>query len=50
MRRSAAAQLVQLRAFAGLTVAQAAEVLGVAPRTADSWWAYARAWLLAELR
>jgi RNA polymerase sigma factor (TIGR02999 family) len=44
------ARLVQLRAFAGLTVPQAAEVLGVSPRTADSWWAYARAWLLAELR
>jgi RNA polymerase sigma factor (TIGR02999 family) len=44
------ARLVQLRAFAGLTVAQAAQVLGVSPRTADSWWAYARAWLLAELQ
>jgi RNA polymerase sigma factor (TIGR02999 family) len=44
------ARLVELRAFGGLTVPQAAEVLGVSPRTADSWWAYARAWLLAELR
>jgi hypothetical protein len=24
-------------------------VLGVAPRTADAWWAYARAWLRAAL-
>jgi RNA polymerase sigma factor (TIGR02999 family) len=45
-----AAALVQLRYFGGLTVKQAAEVLGVSARTADSWWAYARSWLLAELR
>jgi RNA polymerase sigma factor (TIGR02999 family) len=44
------AELVQLRYFAGLSIAQAAEALGVAPRTADAWWAYARAWLLAELQ
>jgi RNA polymerase sigma factor (TIGR02999 family) len=45
-----AAELVKLRYFAGLTVPQAAAALGVAPRTADADWAYARAWLLAELR
>jgi RNA polymerase sigma factor (TIGR02999 family) len=45
-----AAELVKLRYFAGLTVKQAAEVLGVAPRTADFLWAYARAWLLERLR
>jgi RNA polymerase sigma factor (TIGR02999 family) len=44
-----AAELVKLRYFAGLTVAQAAEILGVAPRTADFLWAYARAWLLRRL-
>jgi RNA polymerase sigma factor (TIGR02999 family) len=44
------AELVQLRHFAGLTVDEAAAVLGVAPRTADTWWAYARAWLATELR
>jgi RNA polymerase sigma factor (TIGR02999 family) len=44
------AELVQLRHFGGLTLAQAAEVLGVSPRTADTWWAYARAWLAVELR
>jgi RNA polymerase sigma factor (TIGR02999 family) len=44
------AELVRLRYFAGLTVPRAAELLGVAPRTADAWWAYARAWLLHELR
>jgi RNA polymerase sigma factor (TIGR02999 family) len=45
-----AAELVKLRYFAGLTIPEAAEVLGISPRTADSWWAYARAWLLAELK
>jgi RNA polymerase sigma factor (TIGR02999 family) len=40
-----AARLVQLRYFAGLTLHEAAKVLGVSPRTADRLWAYARAWL-----
>jgi RNA polymerase sigma factor (TIGR02999 family) len=40
-----AARLVQFRYFAGLTLAEAAKVLGVSPRTADRLWAYARAWL-----
>jgi RNA polymerase sigma factor (TIGR02999 family) len=44
-----AAELVKLRHFAGMTVAQAAEVLGVSPRTADFLWAYARAFLLRSL-
>jgi RNA polymerase sigma factor (TIGR02999 family) len=39
------AELVQLRNFGGLTLAQCADVLGVSARTADTWWAYARAWL-----
>ena len=41
----AAARLVQLRFFAGLSLPQAAETLEIAPRTADRLWAYARAWL-----
>jgi RNA polymerase sigma factor (TIGR02999 family) len=40
-----AARLVQLRYFAGLTLAEAAKVLGVSSRTVDRLWAYARAWL-----
>jgi RNA polymerase sigma factor (TIGR02999 family) len=39
------AELVKLRYFAGLTNKQAAEVMGISPRKADSLWAYARAWL-----
>jgi RNA polymerase sigma factor (TIGR02999 family) len=44
-----AARLVELRHFAGLSVADAAEVLGVSSRTADRVWAFARAWLHREL-
>jgi RNA polymerase sigma factor (TIGR02999 family) len=40
------ARLVELRFFAGLTQEEAGEVLGVTRRTADRYWAYARAWLL----
>lgn len=43
------ARLVELRYFAGLTLKQAAEVIGVSPRTADADWAYAKAFLFAEL-
>ena len=39
------AELVKLRYFAGLTVNQAAELLGVSPRKADFMWAFARSWL-----
>jgi RNA polymerase sigma factor (TIGR02999 family) len=44
------ADLVKLRYFAGLTIAQAAEALCISPATADRYWAYARAWLHAELK
>ncbi len=45
-----AAELVKLRFFAGLTAEQAAEALGVSARSADRIWAYARAFLLKELK
>lgn len=45
-----AAELVKLRYFAGLTLPEAAQKMGVSPRTADRLWAYARAWLHHELR
>jgi RNA polymerase sigma factor (TIGR02999 family) len=44
-----AAKLVNLRYFAGLTVNEAAEVLGISPRTANRSWAFARAWLHQEI-
>src|SRR5215475_7662699 len=44
-----AAQLVQLRYFAGLSIPEAAKALSVSPRTADRLWAFAHAWLLREV-
>ncbi len=43
------AELVKLRHFAGLTMEQAANALGVSIATAERDWAYARVWLLREL-
>ena len=44
-----AAQMVKLRFFAGLTMTEAAETLGLPLRTAERSWAYARTWLHREL-
>jgi RNA polymerase sigma factor (TIGR02999 family) len=44
-----AAQVVKLRIFAGMTIEESAQALGVSTRTADRSWAYARAWLSREL-
>lgn len=44
-----AAELVKLRYFAGLTIPQSAEMIGVSPRKADMLWAFARAWLRREI-
>jgi RNA polymerase sigma factor (TIGR02999 family) len=46
----AKAALVKLRYFTGMTIPQAAEALGISTSTADRHWAYARAWLHAELK
>jgi RNA polymerase sigma factor (TIGR02999 family) len=43
------ADVVKLRFFAGLTVPQVAELLGISASTVDNYWAYARAWLRAEM-
>jgi RNA polymerase sigma factor (TIGR02999 family) len=43
------AELVKLRYFAGMTNQEAAECLGISSRTADNYWAYAKAWLLREI-
>jgi RNA polymerase sigma factor (TIGR02999 family) len=43
------AELVKLRHFAGLTLKEAAKVLGISSTTADRYWAYARAWLHQEI-
>ena len=40
-----AAEVVKLRYFVGMTIAEIAEALAMSPRTADRHWAFARAWL-----
>jgi len=46
---SVKAELVKLRYFAGLTIEQAAQMLGISRTTADRYWSYARAWLFHEI-
>jgi RNA polymerase sigma factor (TIGR02999 family) len=43
------AELVKLRYFAGLTIPQASEILGISPRKADFVWSFARAWLRSDI-
>jgi RNA polymerase sigma factor (TIGR02999 family) len=43
------ADLVKLRYFAGLTVEQTAQVLGISRATADRYWTFARTWLFNEI-
>jgi len=45
-----AADLVKLRFFAGLTMEETAQALGISVRSAYDIWAYARAWLHRRLR
>jgi len=45
-----AADVVKLRYFAGMSVAEAAEALGIHRTTAHRHWTYARAWIRAEIR
>jgi RNA polymerase sigma factor (TIGR02999 family) len=43
------AEIVKLRFFAGLTIEEAAQALGISTSTADNDWAYARCWLRLEI-
>ena len=43
------AELVKLRHFAGLTIEEAAQALGISMTTANRYWAYARAWLHQDI-
>ena len=43
------ADLVNLRFFAGLTLTQTAESLGISQATAERYWSYARSWLFVEI-
>jgi RNA polymerase sigma factor (TIGR02999 family) len=47
---AAAAELVKLRYFVGMTMEEAASAMGLAKRTAESLWTYARVWLHREIR
>jgi RNA polymerase sigma-70 factor (ECF subfamily) len=49
LRDARQAQIVELRFFAGLSVAEAADVIGVSKRTAEDDWALAKAWLWREM-
>lgn len=43
------AELVRMRFFAGLTLAEAAAALGISGSTADNDWYYAKSWLRVEM-
>ncbi len=43
------AQLVKVRFFAGLSIEEAAEALGISRATASRHWTYARAWLFSAI-
>jgi RNA polymerase sigma factor (TIGR02999 family) len=44
------AELVKLRYFVGLTLDEAATILGISPRTAKNYWTHARAWLSRQIK
>ena len=46
----AKAELVKLRYFVGLTLEQAAPILGISEPTAKRWWPYSKAWLYREMQ
>jgi RNA polymerase sigma factor (TIGR02999 family) len=46
----ARAEVVKLRFFAGLTMSEIAQTLGISLPTAERYWAFARTWLYAELK
>lgn len=43
------AELIKLRFFAGLTIEQTAQIMGISAATAKRYWTYARAWLIREV-
>lgn len=50
VREPQKAELVKLRYFVGLTFEETAEAMGVSVPTVNRWWAFSRAWLLAEMK
>jgi len=49
VQHKAEAELVKLRYFVGMPNDEAAEVLGISPRTAKYYWTHARAWLFRQM-
>jgi RNA polymerase sigma factor (TIGR02999 family) len=49
-QNSAEAELVKLRYFVGMTLDEAAQAMNISPRTADNYWAHAKAWLFNEIK
>ena len=49
LEHPAQAELVNLRYFAGLTIEEVSEVLGISISTAKNYWTFSRAWLLNEI-
>ncbi|HEX3626626.1 MAG TPA: ECF-type sigma factor [Verrucomicrobiae bacterium] len=47
---SAEGELVKLRYFVGMTLEEAAQTMNISPRTADNYWAHAKAWLFNEIK
>jgi RNA polymerase sigma factor (TIGR02999 family) len=50
VEHKAEAELVKLRYFVGMTNDEAAEALGISPRTAKYYWTHARAWLFQRIQ
>ena len=50
LQNSAEAELVKLRYFVGMTLEEAAQAMNISARTADNYWAHAKAWLFTEIK
>ncbi len=50
LQNRAEAELVKLRYFVGMTLDEAATSMNISARTADNYWAHAKAWLFREIR
>jgi DNA-directed RNA polymerase specialized sigma24 family protein len=49
-RNPVQAQVVKLRFFVGMTIAESAEVLGLSERTVKQYWSHAKTWLYREIQ
>jgi RNA polymerase sigma factor (TIGR02999 family) len=49
-QNKAEAELVKLRYFVGMTLEESAQAMNISARTADNYWAHAKAWLFSEIK